>query len=182
MRGHVVVGELHPIPVVDGFAPIIRGIAAVNHGLEAATLHTAGGFAAREVDQGGSEVDVGDHGVADESCFDGRRITHDKGHAEGLFIHPTFVVVVVLTGELALVGGVENDGIVEFAGGLEVVDEATDVVIHAPDAAEVFFQVTLVGGGFVGFRLHVLIHPHLHTDVALQVSFADRGAETLGAG
>ncbi len=77
------------------------------------------------------------------------RIFYDEGDLERRLIHPAFVDVVVFTEHESLVGGVEDDGIVEITRFTQGRDEAGDVVVHAPDGAEVFLEVTLVGNSQV---------------------------------
>ena len=87
-----------------------------------------------------------------------------------------------------MVAGVDDDGIVIEALGLEVVEEALEVIVHTLHAAEIFAEVGLIGevGGFA-FREfeHIVVGGKFLGETLLEVdgvgsarvAFADGGAD-----
>lgn len=108
------------------------------------------------VEQGGCDVDVLGECVGGGVRWDVSGPACDEGHAEGFFVHPSFVEPAFFAEEEALVGAVDDEGVVGEVGVVEVVEEAADVAIDASDDAEVVGDVALIfpakdlGGGHVG--------------------------------
>ena len=96
------------------------------------------------VEQGRGEVDVVGHAVVNQTSFDDFWKTDQQRLVQGLFIHPLLVVEAVLTEGEALVGGVDDDGVVGEAALVQVVEDAADVVIHVFDKPVVTLDVNLI--------------------------------------
>ncbi len=67
-----------------------------------------------------------------------------KGSAQGFFVHPAFVEPAMLSEVKALVGAVDDDGVLFQSRFLEIGKHASDPVVHRSDAAEVVFDIALV--------------------------------------
>ena len=68
----------------------------------------------------------------------------DQRHPQAGLIHETFVVESEVTQIPAVVGGVDHDGVFGQAGGIEVVEDLTHVVIDPLNAGEVVAHVVLI--------------------------------------
>lgn len=136
-------------------------------------LHSGGNVDAGEAEESGREVGVVDEGVAHGAGFGFAGILDDERDLKGRLIHPALVDVVVLAEHEALVGGVENDGVVEVTGFAEGLDEAGDVVVYTADGAEVFLEVTLVGDTQVVVVGKGIIDEHVVAHVAAFVALPD---------
>ena len=72
-------------------------------------------------------------------------VADEEGDADGFFVERAFVAGVVFAEVVAIVAGVDDDGVVGEAEGIEGVEETCDVVIDAGDVAEVV-EMDIVGG------------------------------------
>lgn len=108
-------------------------------------LHCLGSREAGGGEEGGGEVDVGYEFMGDGAGRDGLGVAGEEGHADGFFVHHAFVEPAVVAEEEALVGGVDDEGVVAEVVVIEIVEEAADVVVDGADAAEIVFDVELVG-------------------------------------
>ena len=179
MRGVVVVRHVHPVAVVGGLAPI-GGRCAAQQRRQAAALHEVGGFDAGESQQRRRKVGVVDQRPRPRAGRGRRRVAHEQRDAQRFLVHPALVDVVVLAEHEALVGGVNDDRIIEFAFVREVLEQPRHAVIDAAHGAQVFLQIALVGRALVGAGGERGIDEHMMPHVAAGVALADRRAHALG--
>ena len=142
----------------------------------------------RKVEHGGGVVGVLDDRVEALARLDGLGVPDEEGHAHGLFVHPTLVLVVVLAKHETLVAGVDDQGVVHLTGFFEVLEESTQVVVDALHATEKFLEVCVVGQAcvlFVGVVCGVVVCGEFLREASGQitqvgparVAVADRGAD-----
>ena len=188
MGGVVVVGHMHPIAVICRFFPVLGFLARLQKGFEGSALDGLGDGGSRKVEHRGGVVDVLDDRVEALPCLDGLGIPDEEGHAHGLFVHPTLVLVIVLAKHETLVAGVDDQGVVHLTGFFEVLEEATQVVVDALYATEKFLEVCVVGQAsvlFVGVVCGVVVCGEFLWEASGQitqvgparVAVADRGAD-----
>ncbi len=79
-----------------------------------------------EVEEGGGDVDVGDEGGDFGSGLEELGIAHQEGDTDGFVKGPAFVAEAVFAPELAVVGGEDEDGVVELVGLLERGEDFAD--------------------------------------------------------
>ena len=113
-------------------------------GTKTLALHVVGDFDSGDVEEGLGEIEVGNDIVVDRTGLDPARPADQQRRLERFFVHPAFVEPAVFAQIPALVGRVDDDGVVGQAGFVEVVEHATDAVIDALDAAQVVFHVALI--------------------------------------
>ena len=145
-------------------------------GAEAAALHFGGRGDAGVVEERRREIDVQHHVAVDGVGADGAGVAHEEGHAQGFLVHQALVEPAVIAEEEALVGGVDDDGVVGQAFGVEVIEQPADVVVDALDAAQVVLDVDLVGPLAQGVALEV------GREVALEVGLEHVLADLHGDG
>ena len=109
------------------------------------SLHLLGHFSPRQVEQGRRKVGVVDQPAVLAAGLDQLWVAHDERHAHRFFVHPALVAEVVFAQEKALIGGIDDDGVVQFAGLFEIVEQALDVVVHTLYTTQVPLHVALVG-------------------------------------
>ena len=105
------------------------GVSPARMGSEAGPLEVVGDFDAGVLEQGGREVDVEDHVVVDRAGCDGLRVADEQRHAQRLLVHEALVIPAVVAEKEALVGGIDDDGVVGQSFLLEIVEQTADVVI-----------------------------------------------------
>ena len=96
------------------------------------------------VEEGGRIVDILHHRRADGSCGNVAWIAHDEWRAQALLIHESLVEPAMFAQVEALVGGIDDDGVLSQAVFVEVAQQATYVLVDAMDDGEVVAQVCLV--------------------------------------
>ena len=102
---------------------------------------------ADEAEEGGHNVDRVDQGGVGSSAFQDPGPMEDEGHAQGFFLRLTFVHLPVGSGEFAMVGGEDNEGVPGEAGLFEKLEEASDFVIKG------FAEAVVAGEGLPGLNL-----------------------------
>ena len=188
MGGVVVVGHVHPVAVVGRFFPTLGFLARFQKGFEGTALDGLGDGGSRKVEHRGGVVGVLDDRVEALARLDGLGVPDEEGHAHGLFVHPTLVLVVVLAKHETLVAGVDDQGVVHLTGFFEVLEESTQVVVDALHATEKFLEVCVVGQAcilFVGVVCGVVVCGEFLWEASGQitqvgparVAVADRGAD-----
>ena len=135
-------GEL-VVAVVDRVAPVLGGLAAQQRD-EGVAVDVRRRRRAGDVQEGRGVVDVLDECVDGRAGLDDAGPAHDQRHHQRLLVHPALVVPAVVAEVEALVGAVDDDGVVGEALLLEPVHEPADALVDAADAAQVVLQVALV--------------------------------------
>jgi len=160
---------LHGVPrgvfvivVVDARAPRFGGLAARGeHLLQRTALHVGGDLQPGHVRERRGQVDVhGQHPGAD-ARRNGFRVAHQQRRALALLVHETLVEPPVLAQEKALVGGVDDDRVVQLADLFQIIQQTPDILIDALDDGAVVLHVLLV---FPARQL-LLRHAALHAFV-----------------
>ena len=131
------------VVVVDRLAPVARILAAQERG-QAAALHLLGWRDAGDVEEGLGEVDVLYEVLVDGTGLGRSGPAYEQRHAQRLLVHPALVVPAVIAEIEALVGVVDDDGVLGEAGLVEIVEHAAEVLVDGSDAAEVVLDVALV--------------------------------------
>ena len=90
-----------------------------------------------EVEQGGHQVDVADHGVRDGGFGQVAGQGEDEGYADGIFEEGVFFADAVFVEHLAVVAGVDDQGVFAQSLFFEPVDDAPDTVVEVGDKAVV---------------------------------------------
>ena len=139
----VVVGQMHPVPIIHGRLPVLRR-PALQQGAEAASLHHVRNWGAGVVEERRREINVEDDPLVDGAGLNELGVADQKRHAKRLFVHEPFVIPAVLAQEEPLVRGVDDDCVLAQAFLIEAVEQAADVVVGRRDAAQVVFDVSLV--------------------------------------
>ena len=142
VTAHVVLGRVVVVMVVDVFSPAF--VVAVEEVEERAPRHVGGLLHAGGVEHGGREVDVLHEPLLHRARLDGLGVTHDEGCAEALLIHEPLVKPSVLAHVEALVGAIDEDGVVEQAVALEILVDVAHTLVHGVDDGEVIVHVALV--------------------------------------
>ncbi len=148
MARNVMVGEVHPIPVVHGVPPVFRRLTR-DDSPQASALHLddlrrLGDVG--KIEQCLSEVQVGTKmRVVHRTRRNRTRQTDEEGHLKALFVNPPLVKIIVFAEKHALVGGVNHDGIFREARCVEIIENAADVFINGFHTAQVVVKVLLIG-------------------------------------
>lgn len=122
----------------------LRGFAFPDGGLVAAFELGRDGNAG-EGEPGGGKVDEALEGGGLAVLRQMARPTDDAGNAEGLLVGVKFFPPETVVAEkFAVVGGEDDEGVLQFAGGFESVEDAADMMVHEADHAVV------AGGIFAG--------------------------------
>ena len=133
------------IMIVGRFTPVGRSLAFVfQYRFQRCSLNIRRYFYTGKVKEGGGEVYVHADGAAGASGFNGLRITDDKRHTLTFFVHESFVEPAMFTQKEALVGGIDNNGIVQFAGLFEVIQQATDILVYSQNGSQIIAHILLV--------------------------------------
>ena len=139
-RSFVLVG---PVVIVHRPTPVSRR-ASCEDRTEAPALQVRRRSAAGVVEKQAGEVGVQDDLIGRSPGGDFTGKANHRRHAQGLLEHPALVDVVVFPEEVALIRGVDHDGIARQTRTVEVVEQAADVLVDAGDAAQVGPQEMLV--------------------------------------
>ena len=70
--------------------------------------------------------------------------TREEGHAQAGLIHEALVVEAQVAEIPAVVGRVDDDGVLGQSGPVEVIQDLADAVVHALHAGQVVLHVALV--------------------------------------
>ena len=87
---------------------------------------------------------ISDDIIIDGFGYDRSGVADDEGHAQGFFVHEALVVPAVVAQEKALIGSVNDHGIVGDAIVFQVVEEAAYVVVDAGNPAQVVLYKSLL--------------------------------------
>ena len=133
------------VSAVEGVAD--GGFFAHEHGFEAGAFVGVRRGDAGEIAEGGEdveEVDVALHATAggDAGAFD------DEGHTPGVLVEVLFAHEAMATNRDAVVGGVEDVGVVELAHGFELLEDAADLNVDVLTASELATEL-VADAGFV---------------------------------
>ena len=139
--------------VVEGLAPVLAflDLAGAQEGEVGLALDVVGHGYSGHLEEGGGVVDVLDEGV--DLTVEAAGIVGQQGSAEGFLVHEAFVEPAVLAHVEALVGGVDDEGVVPQTALHQVVEDAADVAVHGADDAQVVAHVAAVlpfGEGLAG--------------------------------
>ena len=175
----VMVGQMHPVAVVHRLRPVV-GCAVFEERIEAAALKLARDLDPGIVQKGRREVDVGDDTVVDGTGLDGPGIADDEGHAQRFFVHEALIVPAVIAKKEALVRGIDDDGVVGEALFVEIVQDATDIIVDAGNAAQIVLYIALIFPVLLFFRRQTFGHRLL--EIALGEVLGDRHSGGPGGG
>ncbi len=142
--GHAMVGEVHPVPVVERRGPITRHGHSGGDAAEAPSLHVIRWLNARDIEQGAGEVEIAHHRVDHRASGDLRREPHQQRHPERFLVHEALVIPAVVAEEEALVGRVDHQRSPGQVFVIEEIEELAHVVIDRRHAAKVVLDVALV--------------------------------------
>ena len=78
-----------------------------------------------------------------------------------------------------MVAGVDDDGVVHQAFGFEVGEDAGEIIVHPFDAAQVFFEIDVVGFALGGGVVHGGIDFKILVVAAAVVAAADGGGDDV---
>ena len=162
MTLHGVPRGVFVIVVVDPRAPGFGGLAARGeHALQRTSLHVGGNLQPGHIDERRGQVDVHGQRLRADARRNGFRIAHQQRRALALLVHETLVEPPVLAQEKALVGGVDDDRVVQFADLFQIIQQTPDILVDALDDGAVVLHVLLV---FPARQL-LLRHAALHAFV-----------------
>ena len=178
MRLDAVMHRVVVVTVIHRGAPV-GGRLAAQQRQEAAALHVGGRLLAGGVQQHRREVHVEDHLVVHRARLDAAGPADDERHPQRFLIHEALVEPVVVAEVEALVGGVDDDGVVGESLAVEEVEQPADVVVHRGDAAQVVLDVALifpflqrVAGQFLLFAVDGDFHLRVHAGEPLDARAA----------
>jgi len=100
-------------------------------------LHGGGCGYTGDIEDGGSDVYVEDHLVADDAGVDALGVTDHHGDADGGLVHEALIEETPLAEEVAVVGAVDDGGVVHLMSGFEVREDAAHVFIDGDEAGVV---------------------------------------------
>ena len=115
--------------VVEAVAPVVGGV-AFEDGDQASALHIIGDRNAGGVEERFGEVEVGDDILVDRAGLGDAGPADEERGLEGLLVHPAFIEPAMLAQVPALVGGIDNNGVVGEARFIKVIEHTADVLIH----------------------------------------------------
>ena len=138
------VAEFLAVVGEEGGAPV-GGFVAAGEFLEADAVHAGVGGESGEIEQGRGEVEVDDHFIDEFAFREEARVADDEGNAEAFLVERAFVAEPALAEEVAVVAGIDDDGVVGEFEFVERVQQSAEVFIDALDVAEVV-EVDGVGG------------------------------------
>jgi len=122
-------------PFVVLVVPLLAevGLRSGCEGEDTHALHAGGSGNASEIEEGGSDVDVEDHLVADGAGFDALGVAEHERDAQGGLVHEALVEETPFAEEVAVIGAVEDGGVVEDALLFEMIEDAADVVVDGDE-------------------------------------------------
>jgi len=151
-------------------------VSCAGEGHHACALHGGRCVYSGEIEDCGGDVYVEDHLVADDAGVDAFGVADHHGDADGGLVHEALVEETPLAEEIAVVGAVDDGGVVHLVGGFEVCEDAADVFVDGDEAgvvvlAELFERADGVlcvecadlvvgvdeGLGFAGVALEVVV-------------------------
>ncbi len=116
---------------------------ALEHLLKAPSLHLLGDFDASEVENRGGDVDIHGHAGGHDPRRNKPRIPNQQRDSVRRLVHETLVVPAVFAEEVAVVGGVDDQGVFGHPGGVEILENAPEVLVDANNSAVVVLDETL---------------------------------------
>ena len=136
----------HGEVLVEGFCPPVVRCSVFNKRAEAGSLIAIGDDGVGPVEEGCRQIEIQHGSVADLSllCLRHAGVCDDEWHVDGLLKVGPFSGEATVTHVVAVVGGVDDDGIVCQPGFFECLHEASDSTVDSTDHAEVGAHVSLV--------------------------------------
>ena len=133
------------IMVVSSFAPVCRSLTFIfQNWFQRRALDIRWNFYSGKVEESGSKVHIHTDSIAGASGFDCFWKANDKRHALTFFIHETFVKPTVLAKEEALVGSIDDDGIIQFSCFFQIVQQAAYVLVYSKNGSQIVAHVLLI--------------------------------------
>ena len=133
---------------IDAVEDIAHGfLFAFEHGLEAGAFDGLRGRDAREIAERGQHVEKVNIARCTRARLDAGTFD-DHGHAQGVLVEVLFPLKAVATDRDAVIGGVEDVGVVEFTHGFEFREHAGDLSVDVLRAGHVA-PALVADGGFV---------------------------------
>jgi len=150
--GHyVLVAGVFVVVVEPLFAPL--GVGCASQGHHACALHGGGRCYAGDVEDGGGDIYVEDHLIADDAGVDAFGVADHHGDADGGLVHEALVEETPLAEEIAVVGAVDDGGVVHLMSGFEVGEDATHVFVDGDEAGVVVLAELFEGAdGVLGVK------------------------------
>ena len=119
------------IMIVSGLAPIGGSLAFVfQYRLHGSSLDIRRDLYSGKVEEGRGKVYVHTDCITCTAGFNGLGITDDERHALTFFIHKALVEPAMFAEEETLVGGVDNDCIVQFTNLFKIIQQTADVFVY----------------------------------------------------
>ena len=119
----------------EGLAP--RGIFTSEERHPARALHRSRHGYAAEFEERRREVDVQDHFVHGLALGKEPGVADEQGDAERFFVERPFVAEAVLAEVVAVVAGVDDDGVVGEAEFVEGLEQAAEIFVGSGDVAKI---------------------------------------------
>ena len=129
MALHGMFGGILVEVVVEALAPIL-GVFATEEREKRDALNVGGNGSAGKVEESGGVVNVLHHFLDVAARFQPLGQVHEQRGRKTLLVHEALVEPSVFAHIEALIGGVDDEGVVEQALGFEVVEQATDIVVE----------------------------------------------------
>ena len=131
------------VVIVMSFAPVGRRFSA-KQWRECKALHVAGLFGTSDIEEGLGEVEIGNEIGIGGVGLDLAGPANDERCVQAFFVHPALVEPAVFAEPEALVGAVDNHGVIGEPVVVEILQQSADIFIHCLYATEVIFDVALV--------------------------------------
>ena len=98
-----------------------------------------------KVEHGRSKIDIFNDRIKPLSRWNRAGKPHQKWHPLRFLIHPPLILIIVLAQHEPLIGGVDDQRVIELSGRLKLVQETPEVVVDALYASQKFSQIRVVG-------------------------------------